>query len=82
MVVRCEGVSGAIADFVCFHCPLVASAEAKPLLAGKTSYGRKSGCSVAPIWRDNVQVVSRASWGRVCGRAKLLAGTLRCLRLC
>ena len=25
-----EGVSGAIADFVCFHCPLVASAEAKP----------------------------------------------------
>ena len=62
--------------------PLVASAEAKPLLAGKTSYGRKSGCSVAPIWRDNVQVVSRASWGRVCGRAKLLAGTLRCLHLC
>ncbi len=52
MVVRCEGVSGAIADFVCFHCPLVASAEAKPLLAGKTSYGRKSGCVVAPIWRD------------------------------
>ena len=62
--------------------PLVASAEAKPLLAGKTSYGRKSGCMVAPIWRDNVQVVSRASWGRVCGRAKLLAGTLRCLHLC
>ena len=50
--VRTEGVEGAIADFVCFHCPLVASAEAKPLLAGKTSYGRKSGCSVAPIWRD------------------------------
>ena len=24
----------------------------------------------------------RAAWGRVCGRAKLLAGTLRCLRLC
>ena len=62
--------------------PLVASAEAKPLLAGKTSYGRKSGCMVAPIWRDNVQVVSRASWGRVCGRAKLPAGTLRCLHLC
>ena len=76
MVVRCEGVSGAIADFVCFHCPLVASAEAKPLLVGKTSR------SVAPIWRDNVQVVDRAAWGRVCGRAKLLAGTLRCLHLC
>ena len=24
-----EGVKGATADFVCFHCPLVASAEAK-----------------------------------------------------
>ena len=28
---RAEGVKGAIADFVRFHCPLVASAEAKPL---------------------------------------------------
>ena len=35
-----------------FIAPLVASAEAKPLLAGKTSYGRKSGNLVAPIWRD------------------------------
>ena len=47
-----EGVEGATADFVCFHCSLVASAGAKPLLAGKTSYGRRSGCVVAPIWRD------------------------------
>ena len=31
MRVATEGVKGAIADFVCFHCPLVASAEAKPL---------------------------------------------------
>ena len=29
--VRTDGVEGAIADFVCFHCPLVASAEANPL---------------------------------------------------
>lgn len=29
--VRTEGVEGVIADFVCFHCPLVASAEANPL---------------------------------------------------
>ena len=43
---------------------------------------RFSQCwSVAPIWRDNMQVVGRASWGRSCGSAKLLAGTLRCLRL-
>ena len=27
MGVRCEGVKGAIADFVCFYCPLVASAD-------------------------------------------------------
>ena len=48
----------------------------RPAMVGKTSR------SVAPIWRDNVQVVDRAAWGRVCGRAKLLAGTLRCLHLC
>ena len=27
MGVRCEGVKGAIADFVCSYCPLVASAD-------------------------------------------------------
>ena len=48
----------------------------EPFITGKNSY------SVAPIWRDNMQVVGRAAWGRVCGRAKLLAGTLRCLHLC
>ena len=31
MVVHCEGVKGAIADFVCFRCPLVAPAEGKSL---------------------------------------------------
>ena len=72
----------AIADFVCFHCPLVAPTGAKPLPAQKSSFGCKTSYSVAPIWRDNMQVVGRAAWGRVCGRAKLLAGTLRCLHLC
>ncbi len=62
--------------------PLVASAEAKPLLARKTSYVWKTGNPVAPIWRDNVRQVGRAAWGRSCESAKLLAGTLRCLRLC
>ena len=52
MGVRCEGVEGATADFVCFHCPLLASAEANPLLARKTSYVWKTGNPVAPIWRD------------------------------
>ena len=31
MVVHCEGVKGAIADFVCFRYPLVAPAEGKSL---------------------------------------------------
>ena len=31
MVGEPEGFQRAIADFVCFHCPLVASAEAKSL---------------------------------------------------
>ena len=31
MGVRPEGVKGATADFVCFHCPLVAPAGAKSL---------------------------------------------------
>ena len=35
--VRCEGVKGATADFVCFHCPLVASAEAKPSATQKST---------------------------------------------
>ena len=63
--------------------PLVASAEAKspafrekPSIIGKTSY------MVAPIWRDTAQMLERAAWGRFCGSAKLLAGTLRCLHLC
>ena len=30
-----EGVQRAIADFVCFHCPLVASADAKSPAAKK-----------------------------------------------
>ena len=62
--------------------PLVASAEArfpafreKPSIIGKTSY------MVAPIWRDTAQMLERAAWGRFCGSAKLLAGTLRCLHL-
>ena len=52
------------------------------LEGGSTGKVRWSGYVVAPIWRDNVQVVGRAAWGRSCGSAKLLAGTLRCLRLC
>ena len=53
-----------------------------PLLSGKGNYGRKTSYSVAPIRRDTALMLERAAWGRSCGSAKLLAGTLRCLRLC
>ena len=43
---------GETADFVCFYCPLVASADAKSLRSGKSVYGRKTSNSVAHIWRD------------------------------
>ena len=36
-----EGVEGAIADFVCFHCPLLASAEAKSLRMKQNLLRRK-----------------------------------------
>ena len=62
--------------------PLVAPAGANPLLAQKSSFGCKTSYMVAPIWRDTAQMLERAAWGRSCGSAKLLAGTLRCLRLC
>jgi hypothetical protein len=46
-----------------------------------SAFGVLGGRSVAPIWRDNVELMDKAAWGRICGCAKLLAGTLRCLRL-
>ena len=74
-----EGVKGAIADFVRFHCPLSPPQRRNPLLAEKSCYVCKTNCVVAPIWRDNVRVAGKASCGRSCGSAKLRAGTLRCL---
>ena len=39
--VQPEGFQRAIADFVCSHCPLVASAEAKPLRNKQSSVEQK-----------------------------------------
>ena len=47
-----EGVKGRSQTSSVFIAPLFAPAGAKTLLAGKTSYGQKSGNLVAPIWRD------------------------------
>ena len=60
-----EGVKGASADFVCFLRPLSPPQRRNPLLTGKSRYIWKTSNSVALIWRDNVQVVERAAWGRV-----------------
>ena len=51
-----EGVKGAIADFVCFLRPLSPPQRRNPLLTGKSRYVWKTSNSVAPIWRDNVQL--------------------------
>ena len=82
MEVRCEGVEGATADFVCFHCPLLASAEAPPLLSEKSRYGRQDQQFGRAHLARHSTGGEKAAWGRSCGSAKLLAGTLRCLRLC
>ena len=81
MEVRCEGVEGATADFVCFHCPLLASAEANPLLSEKSRYGRQDQQFGRAHLARHSTGGEKAAWGRICGCAKLLAGTLRCLRL-
>ena len=41
-----------------------------------------SGNRIKAFFGSSRNLGGRAAWGRVCGRAKLLAGTLRCLHLC
>ena len=58
MGVHCEGVKGADRK-----APLSLPQERNPLRSGKSSYGRKTSNSVAPIWRDTAQLLDRAAWG-------------------
>ena len=71
--VRCEGVKGATADFVCFHCPLVASAEAKPSATQKSTcsnpQSRKHHCLFPPRRIFPMQKIPRLSHNR---RRKLM----------
>ena len=71
--VRCEGVKGATADFVCFHCPLVASAEAKPSAPQKSTclnpQSRKHHCLLPPRRIFPMQKIPRLSHNR---RRKLM----------
>ena len=41
-----------------------------------------SGNRIKAFFGSSRNLGGRAAWGRVCGRAKLGAGTLRCLHLC
>ncbi len=43
---------------------------------------RTGVCACPEIIGSSRNLGGRAAWGRVCGRAKLGAGTLRCLHLC
>ena len=61
--------------------PLVASAEANPLLSEKSRYGRQDQQFGRAHLARHSTGGEKAAWGRICGCAKLLAGTLRCLRL-
>ena len=62
--------------------PLLASAEANPLLSEKSRYGRQDQQFGRAHLARHSTGEEKAAWGRSCGSAKLLAGTLRCLRLC
>ena len=62
--------------------PLLASAEATPLLSEKSRYGRQDQQFGRAHLARHSTGGEKAAWGRICGCAKLLAGTLRCLRLC
>ena len=61
--------------------PLLASAEATPLLSEKSRYGRQDQQFDRAHLARHSTGGEKAAWGRSCGSAKLLAGTLRCLRL-
>ena len=62
--------------------PLLASAEANPLLSEKSRYGRQDQQFGRAHLARHSTGGEKAAWGRICGCAKLLAGTLRCLHLC
>ena len=64
MGAHCEGVKGATADFVCFHCPL-SHPQARPPATKKTSSKKKllSILVGRAHRRDNMQVVGKAAWG-------------------
>ena len=51
--------------------PRCSIAWRNPLLARKTSYVWKTGNPVAPIWRDNMQVVGKAAWGALLRKRKV-----------
>ena len=60
--------------------PLLASAEANPLLSEKSRYGRQDQQFGRAHLARHSTGGEKAAWGRSCGSAKLLAGALRCLR--
>ena len=76
MEVRCEVVEGATAK------PPPRLRRGAPLLSEKSRYGRQDQQFGRAHLARHSTGGEKAAWGRSCGSAKLLAGTLRCLRLC
>ena len=62
-----EAVQRAIADFVCFHCSLVASAEAKPCISTRKQYEEVTNAIVRKGQGRNSLAESR---GRASGGVK------------
>ena len=63
--VRAEGVKGASADFVCFHCPLVAPAGAIPPATKNTTPLAGESCCIN---KSTALLERPAVWSRSCAR--------------
>ena len=88
-----EGFQRATANFVCFHALWSPPQRRNPCVQKQIRmrkvHPQKQKIAIGQAFRSrwhfsgsSRNLGGRAAWRRVCGRAKLLAGTLRCLRLC
>ena len=80
-----ESFAPTVAFFPCYD--KIKQRTTPKVAAPKVSKGRPQTSSVfIALWSRpqarNPCLRKRAAWGRFCGSAKLLAGTLRCLHLC
>ncbi len=82
MGVRTEGFQRAIAGFTCFHALWSRPQARNPCLRKRATTVARPTMWSRPFGATICGKLDKAAWGRSCGSAKLLAGTLRCLHLC